>query len=364
MGYFQNINFSNYRNFSKSSFNFDKGCNVILGNNGSGKTNILEGVSLFDKGRGFRKEKIVNLVNYNNLEMGFKVCSIFKNEDTDLNIDIFNSEKNLKKLSINNSVEAESIKYFQSLFSIIYFLPEMERLFASRPSSRRNFLDRLIFTFNKRYNSIINSYKKAVNERNIILKNITYDENWIKTVEDSIIKFGSIIYKSRENQVQIINAILNTLNIAANFSHNFHLKINDNFLEKNFQIYENSELYSSIMKNNRRIDCIARGCTVGPHLSDLSGYSLANNLNVNQFSTGQQKTVILLIIIAQCKYLIDKLAFKPIILLDEVCSHLDYVNRELLLYLIEDLDVQVFLTGTEKNFFSFLSTKAHYCNIA
>ena len=94
MGYFQNINFNNYRNFSKSSFNFDKGCNVILGNNGSGKTNILEGISLFDKGRGFRKEKIYNLINYNNLDNGFKIYSIVKNKKIDLNIDIYNSKNN------------------------------------------------------------------------------------------------------------------------------------------------------------------------------------------------------------------------------------------------------------------------------
>ena len=363
MGYFQNINFNNYRNFSKSSFEFEEGCNIILGNNGSGKTNILEGISLFEKGRGFRKEKINNLINYNNLDIGFKIYSFFKNEDTDFNIDIFNSENNLKKISINNSLEVDSVRHFQSLFSVIYFLPEMERLFVSSPSSRRNFLDRLIFTFNKKYNSVINSYKKAVNERNIILKNVTYDEDWIKNVEDNIVKFGSIIYKSRENQVQVINKTLSTLNIATNFSHNFFLKINDNFLEKNSQIYENPELYSTIIKDNRKIDFISRGCTNGPHLSDLSGYRLDSNFNVNQFSTGQQKTVILLIIIAQCKYLIDILNFKPIILLDEVCSHLDCVNRELLLYLIDELNVQVFLTGTEKSFFFFFFTKAHYCNI-
>ena len=364
MGYFQNINFNNYRNFSKSSFAFDKGCNVLLGNNGSGKTNILEGISLFDKGRGFRKEKIYNLINYNNLDKGFKIYSFFKTDNMEFNIDVFNSENNLKKISINHSVEPESVKYFQSLFSIIYFLPEMERLFVSNPSSRRNFLDRLIFTSNRKYNSVINSYKKSVNERNIMLKNITYDENWLKIVEDNIVKFGSIIYKSRENQVQVINKILNTLNIASNFSHNFFLKINDNFLENNSQVYEKPDLYSLTIKNNRKIDFISKGCTVGPHLSDLSGYSLANNFNVNQFSTGQQKTVILLIIVAQCKYLIDKLKFKPTILLDEVCSHLDYINRELLLYLIDELNVQVFLTGTEKSFFSFLSTKANYCNIS
>ena len=73
--------------------------------------------------------------------------------------------------------------------------------------------------------------------------------------------------------------------------------------------------------------------------------------------------MVLLIILAQSEYLINELNLHPIILLDEICSHLDDINRELLLYLTNQLKVQVFMTGTEKNFFSFLSTKAHYCNI-
>ena len=93
------------------------------------------------------------------------------------------------------------------------------------------------------------------------------------------------------------------------------------------------------------------------------GFNEEDNFNLNQLSTGQQKTIVLLLIIAQSEFLIKNLNLKPIILLDEICSHLDDDNRQLLLYLIEELDVQVFMTGTDKNFFSFLSTKANYCNI-
>ncbi|SVC35554.1 uncharacterized protein METZ01_LOCUS288408, partial [marine metagenome] len=139
MVYFKNINFNNYRNFSKSSLSFEKGCNIIIGRNGSGKTNVLEGISLFEKGRGFRKEKINNLINFNNLDKGFKINSTFQNYKIDLKINVFNSDKNIKKMSVNDKFDRESIRHFESLFSIIYFLPEMERLFISTPSSRRNF---------------------------------------------------------------------------------------------------------------------------------------------------------------------------------------------------------------------------------
>ena len=84
---------------------------------------------------------------------------------------------------------------------------------------------------------------------------------------------------------------------------------------------------------------------------------------VSQLSTGQQKTLILLMFISQCKYLIDSYDRKPILLLDEICSHLDDLNRNILLTLVESFDLQVFMTGTTKNLFSFLSTNTNFCNI-
>ena len=134
MGYFKNIKFFNYRNFSNLNFDFKTGCNILVGKNGSGKTNILEGISLFEKGRGFRKDKINNLINFNNQKTAFNVKSTFTNkEKIDLKINVFNTEKNLKKITVNDSAERQSLKYFESIFSIIYFLPEMERMFVSPP---------------------------------------------------------------------------------------------------------------------------------------------------------------------------------------------------------------------------------------
>ena len=114
MGYFKNINFSNYRNFTRCSLSFDKSLNIILGKNGSGKTNILEGISLFEKGRGFRKEKIANLINFNNFDKRFNIDSKFQDDKLEFIVNVFNSEKNLKKISINESLEKETIKHFES----------------------------------------------------------------------------------------------------------------------------------------------------------------------------------------------------------------------------------------------------------
>ena len=289
--------------------------------------------------------------------------SSFNSENINFNISAFSLNQNKKKITVNDNSDLTSIKHFESLFSIIYFLPEMERLFVSSPSFKRNFLDRLIFNFNKNYNTVVNKYKKAITERQFLLKGSQYDESWIQNIENNIVEYGSIIYKNREEHIKVLNKILKTINTSRHFSKDFVLKIQDNFYETNKEIYDNKDIYASQLQFNRKKDFFQGGCSIGPHRSDILGLNKLNNFNLNQLSTGQQKTVVLLIILAQSDYLINELNLHPIILLDEICSHLDNVNRELLLYLTNELKVQVFMTGTEKNFFSFLSTKAHYCNI-
>ena len=128
-------------------------------------------------------------------------------------------------------------------------------------------------------------------------------------------------------------------------------------------MYDEEDLYLYELKKRRNIDYFTGGCSIGPHREDIIGFEKTNKLPLSQLSTGQQKTIVISIIIAQSTYLISNLNFKPIILLDEICSHLDDINRELLLYLVNELKVQVFMTGTQENFFSFLSTNANYYNI-
>jgi len=156
--YFKNINFNNYRNFSKSSLSFEKGCNIIIGRNGSGKSNVLEGISLFEKGRGFRRDLLKNMININNPKEMFLINSNFSTQENDLNLLLLcelNDNKLKKKLLVNGSHSKENVKYFERLYSIIYFLPEMERFFLNSPTVRRSFLDRLINNTDKNYYKLI-----------------------------------------------------------------------------------------------------------------------------------------------------------------------------------------------------------------
>ena len=181
MNFFQNIKLENYRNFNHFEIDFTSGCNILFGKNGSGKTNILESISLFEKGRGLRKDNINNLINYKNDRKNFNITSIFLHDKKEINLRLFSNIKTVKsqkKLFINNNSSSESIKYFENLFSLIYFLPEMERLFLNSPSARRDFFDRLIYSTDKNYSKLINSYKKNIFERHRILTDYSSDCEW------------------------------------------------------------------------------------------------------------------------------------------------------------------------------------------
>ncbi len=359
MGYFSSIELINFRNFEHYSLSFSENCNVFYGKNGSGKTNILEGISLFSKGRGLRKDKFANIIKKDC--KNFIIKSDFTSEEVIYNLIAETkevSDRHKKIITVNNDKSSESLELIYDKTPFLYFLPETERLFQSSPSVRRSLIDQFIYTSQNKYNKLVNTYNKLIQERSKILLNHNDNESWLQQLEKSISANGLQIYLLRENQLKVL---INNLNI---YLKDFDLpfKIDATLIDKFYNSNIKNEDYEDKLKNNRKIDTLVGGCTIGPHKSDYMFY-VNNNSLVSQLSTGQQKTIILLMYLSQCKYLAQVRFKKPILLLDEVCSHLDDINRKVLLTLIEKFKLQIFMTGTSKNLFSFLSTNAYFCNI-
>ena len=170
MAKIKNIELINFRNFTKFNHTFDKKLNILFGDNGCGKTNILESISLIAKGRGIRNTTISNLIKYK--KENFNIKSSVEINKNYVDIEIFldkKSDRFKKVIKINNDLSKDSIDFLNKSISFLTFLPEMERLFQTSPSYRRNFLDRLIFSGRSNYNILINRYKKLLVERIQIL---------------------------------------------------------------------------------------------------------------------------------------------------------------------------------------------------
>ena len=170
MAYFKNIKVYNFRNFKDYNLDFSKKCNVLYGSNGCGKTNLLEALSIFSKGRGLRKDKIFNFIKTN--EEFFSNNTNFIDENVEYELNVFSEIKNnkfQKKIKLNGEISTEVNNKIQSLITFLIYIPENERLFMASPTTRRNLFDHFIFSYNQRYNSLLNIYKKNIVERNIIL---------------------------------------------------------------------------------------------------------------------------------------------------------------------------------------------------
>ena len=355
----KNIEFSNFRNFKNYKTAFHNKLNILFGDNGCGKTNILEGISLIAKGRGIRNSSILNLIKKE--ENNFLIQNNLEINKNNFHIQIMSEKKNdkfKKIIKINDDESKDSQDFLYKSVSYLIFIPEMERLFQSSPSYRRNFLDRLIFSGKNDYNKLVNKYKRTLIERIKILQSNKVDDHWLSHIENDISLLGLEIYNLRNSQLNYLNNELNILKKNHNFQFDVELKIKDEAFDK----VMNHEIYLSILQNTRVFDKQHGGTKFGPHKSDI--ISIINkDFEASLLSTGQQKTVVLMILLAQCNFLVNIKKINPIFLFDEIGSHLDKHNRQILLELIDRFDTQFFLTGTDKNLFSFVSTNAEFYNI-
>ncbi len=349
----------NFRNFNQCEIIFNDKCNILFGNNGSGKTNILESISLINRGRGFRNANIKNLISKG--EKNFFIDCLLSLNNNNYNITVtsnFHDNKYKKNISLNDEISKEATNFIEGSISNLLFLPEMERLFLSSPNYRRNFIDKLIFSEKKNYNTVINKYKKYVLERSKILQSLKYDEDWLTEIEKNIATVGIEIYNLRVSLINVLNENLIKINNKDRYPFSITFNISDTFYNNKIDINE----YLNNLLNLRNYDAKFGGCKIGPHKSDFLAI-INNDFDASQLSTGQQKTIVLMTLIAKCNYLILEKNLKPILLFDEICSHLDEINRKILLDLINDFDIQFFLTGTDKSLFSFISTNAKFYNI-
>ena len=166
------------------------------------------------------------------------------------------------------------------------------------------------------------------------------------------------IYRERLAQVGFINSNISALKTDHKFQFNVELKIKDDFFNNQISFDE----YLSNLKGSRIFDKKYGGTKIGPHKSDLKAI-INDDFEASLLSTGQQKTVILMILLSQCNFLTNYKNINPILLFDEIGSHLDSNNRQILLDMINRFKIQFFLTGTDKNLFSFVSTNSQFYNI-
>ena len=344
------LKLSNYRNHKFLQINPTKNIILISGKNGAGKTNVLESISLFDSNTGFRNAKLSELIRYDLIGpkelfgVNLKVYTENKNFDVGFGL---KGELNLVKKVISIDKRKTSLRSF---FNIFWVLPQMSHLLEGKPEDRRGFLDLMVSATDVSYKKKLLDYKKLKNERLRILKNLEISKNdkWLDIIEKKMSEVGVVICDSRRIFLDTLNKCFMKIDDQIPM---LNLKLNGSadrmLLEKPALFVE--ELIVRELKKNRLKDSISGRTNFSVNKTDLLVYEKKSNKEGKNFSTGEQKIIIISILFSFLNALEKIKNSNVLFLLDDIFSYLDIRFIRNIIDRLNELKLQTWMTDVRSD---------------
>jgi DNA replication and repair protein RecF len=374
MSFIQTLNLTHFRSYNTAALeDLPAGFVVLHGDNGAGKTNILESVSLLAPGRGLRNAKLDDIQNDQKHDqkhdMPWSVSARLGGpyENTRIGTGGDPNKQNRRLIRINGE-NAKGQHMLGEYLSCVWLTPQMDGLFLDAAASRRRFLDRLVFGFDSGHAGRVTRYENAMRQRSRLLQESRVpDATWLSSLERQIAQTGVSIAAARHDFVQRLQNACDQIGPAdeslfPRAAINLQGTIED-LLTKAPAIEVETNFIQQLEKNRPR-DSITGGAAIGPHKSDLLIHYANKNMQAAQCSTGEQKALLIGIILAHARLIKANKGHAPILLLDEVAAHLDDRRRRALYDILEALGGQVWLTGTDMSLFAPLQNRAALYQIA
>ena len=346
--YIEKLKLKNFRNYGKLDLDFNKSWNVLIGNNGAGKTNILEAIYYSATTRSPRTLKIENLIKNN--EKSFCIdISINKNENIEIIRNLYSANpENLEKQK-QIKLNKKNIKITELLGKIpfVYFVPEDLYIIKGDSSLRRKFLDFVLFQIYPNYKFLVKKYNDLLKKRNFLLKDIKFNKSRIQYLDewtDLLIKAGIEIFKKRKELVGILNLRINDGYKEIYFKdEDLEIKYISFLDGKNEE--EFFEFYRDSLKNNYEREVKYGFTFIGPHRDELEFFF--NKQDVKKYgSQGQQRLYVLTLKILAADVIKYFLNEDPILIFDDVFSELDMKNIERLINVLDE-KYQVFASSVD-----------------
>ena len=349
---------NSYRNHDSFELTIPDSSVVLHGKNGVGKTSILEAISIFAKGRGgLRNAKYAEMVKSDrtifNVNMDLNIDNLIKLE---LNTS-YDKEKKIKKFTVNDK-EVGSSKITRNNIPMLWVAPYAEKIFLGASTARRSFIDNLTANFNNDHLKRVSEYDKLLKQRSKILKENKKDSKWLDVLEDMMSKLAVSISSSR---IDLISRLEGYFKEPLDNFPKLNIKFLD-CLETALLQRPAIDVETELMRNyntSRKVDSILGGSQYGPQKSDLIITNENKNIVAKMCSSGEQKCLLISIIIACSRALRKSINCPPIILLDDVFSHLDQLRKSSLLKELANLGSQSWITITEKE--RFLHNNKDFC---
>ncbi len=398
--YITRLVLQNFRSHVALSWQLDGRPVVITGANGAGKTNILEAISLFTPGRGLRRAngsalpyrgKIIpnapalgtsasaarsvgefegeHPQSNNTKGDGLWVASLHVEGSfapVQLGTGLQRSATGQKQRVVHiDGTEEASIAACGQHISILWLTPDMDRLLRDTPSERRKFLDRLALNLHPNHAANVLKYEKLLQSRMRLLTQTRYDATWLSAIEQELAEYAVLVSTTRLHIIDLLRA-----HLAQTRDEHAPLPWADVWLEgayeKQLATLEPHDFVphtQAMFAYNRARDAQQGRTLMGPHVADVCVLHGAKNCLAVDASTGEQKALLLRLILAHAHILAQQQGFNPIILLDEVCAHLDPARRGAVLAALQQLGVQAWLTGTDVDAYRAWGSVAQFVEI-
>lgn len=344
---------------------------VLHGDNGSGKTNLLEALSLLSPGKGLRRAAYGEIARSTGGEAtgGFSVrarlaAPVPEDEPTDVLTLVRPDEGTPARILRIDGTTARSSDELLDVLRVVWLTPAMDGLFTGPATERRRFLDRMVLTVDPEHGRRTLDYEKAMRGRNRLLTEDRLDDRWLAGIERQMAELGLAIALARADLMARLAGLLDAATASPFPVAELGLQSGYDDLPLEGAAVDLEDRVAERLARRRMVDRAAGRTLEGPHRGDLAVTHRAKAMPAALSSTGEQKALLIGLVLAHARLVEAASGMAPVLLLDEIAAHLDPGRRAALFDILDDLGVQSFLTGTDAALFEALDGRAQMLLVA
>jgi len=362
------LNLANFRSYRAATLAIGDGPVVLVGANGAGKTNLLEAISFLAPGRGLRRATLDEIAFADGDGPANDSWAVWAEIEGALGLVTLGTGVEstagevgapARKCRIDREPVASAAAFVDHL-RLVWLVPAMDGLFSGPGSERRRFLDRLVLAVDGEHASRVSALERALRSRNRLLESPNPDPHWLDAIEHETAELAIAVAAARAETVQRLSVALAARRQPDAAFPSAEITL-DGWVEAlvlNHAAVEVEDRYRAVLRGNRARDAAAGRTTDGPHLTDLAVVYEPKSIAARDASTGEQKALLIGLVLAHAGLVAEMTGFAPVLLLDEVVAHLDPSRRVALFRALDRLGAQVWMTGADPAAFGTLAPHA------
>lgn len=363
--FLRRLSLANFRSYHAAQVSLDSaGPVVVTGPNGAGKTNLIEAISLLAPGRGLRRATLEELA-FSEGDGAWAVSAEIEGmlglATLGTGVDPPSGEGVVRTRQCRIDREpVSSAAAFADHLRVVWLTPAMDGLFNGPASERRRFLDRLVLAVDANHSGRVAALERSLRSRNRLLEEGQSDAHWLDAVEHETAEVAVAVVAARSETAARLSAALAATRDSALEFPRAELAL-DGWMERLLPAHSATEIedrYRALLKDNRARDAAAGRTLDGPHLSDLKVSHADKGIAAEDASTGEQKALLIRLVLAHAGLIMDMTGFAPVLVLDEVIAHLDPTRRDALYDTLAGLGAQVWITGADPGAFGDITGRA------